>query len=157
MTGILNPEVLIVARESRGKSQIEVATAAGTNQGHISKAENGILELPDEMLERVAAFLQYPIELFFEPGRIREEGSACLYHRKRKTLPASILKRLNGKMFIRNINVRRLLLDLSVDGDRMFHTMDPDEFGGSPERSREEPSSGLERACRTDSKSDRAD
>ena len=52
MTGILNPEVLIVDRESRGKSQIEVATAAGTNQGHISKAENGILELPDEMLER---------------------------------------------------------------------------------------------------------
>lgn len=131
MSGTLNWEVLVVARESRGMSQAGLAEKAQTNQALISKAENGVAELPEDVLRRVAGILEYPVELFYEWGRVREEGSACLYHRKRKTLPATILKRLDGRMFIRNINLRRLLGDLDIEGDRIFHTLDPDEFNGS--------------------------
>jgi Zn-dependent peptidase ImmA (M78 family)/transcriptional regulator with XRE-family HTH domain len=128
----INPEVLIVARESRGRTQSQVAEAAGVTQGLISKAEHGITSLDRKDAEAVAAYLGYPVRLFYETGRVREVGSACLYHRKRKTLPAKLLRELDATMMIRNINVRRLLDDLDVEGSRMFHTMDPDEYGGSP-------------------------
>jgi Zn-dependent peptidase ImmA (M78 family)/transcriptional regulator with XRE-family HTH domain len=129
----INPEVLIVARESRGRVQGEVAEAAGVSQGLISRVEHGVVStLPPNELAAIAKFLEYPAHLFHESGTLHEAGSACLYHRKRKTLPAKVLKQLNARMNMRKLNVRKLLNGLDIDGARMFHTMDPDEYGGSP-------------------------
>lgn len=129
----VNPEVLLVARDSRGRTQKDVADAAGVSQGLISKVEDGVVPMTDgPTIKAIADFLDYPQELFFEPGRVREVGSACLYHRKRKTLPAKVLKKIDARMYVRNINVRRLLDGLEIQADRSFHTMDPDEYGGSP-------------------------
>lgn len=131
MTAV-NSEMLMVARKSRGKTQQDVAGVLGVTQGRISKAENGTIPLDQREVEAVARFLGYPAVLFYEPDRVREVGSACLYHRKRKTLPAKVLDKIDSTMYIRNVNVRRLLDGLEVEGDRIFHTMDPDEYGGSP-------------------------
>ncbi|MDQ3677757.1 MAG: XRE family transcriptional regulator [Actinomycetota bacterium] len=128
----LNPDVLQVARESRGRTQGEVADAAQVTQGLISKVEKGAATLQPRELAAIGDFLGYPPQMFYEPGRVREVGSACLYHRKRKTLPAKVLKKLDARMYVRNINVRKLLDGLEIDGDRMFHTLDPDEYGDSP-------------------------
>lgn len=127
----INPEVLKVARDSRGATQEDIAKAAGVTQGLISKVENGVVSLAPTEVTAIARFLDYPERLFYEPGRVREVGSACLYHRKRKTLPAKILSQIDSRMYLRNINVRRLLDGLDIEGDRMFHTLDPDEYGGS--------------------------
>jgi len=128
----LNPEVLIVARESRGCTQKDLADAAGVTQGLISKAERGVATLSERHIAAIADLLGYPVRLFYEAGRVREVGSACLYHRKRKTLPAKVLTKLDARMYIRNLNVVNLLDGLDIEGDRIFHTMDPDEYGGDP-------------------------
>lgn len=128
----LNPEVLIVARDSRGATQEEIADAAGVTQGLISKAQRGVASLAPHHVAAIADFLGYPEKMFYEAGRVREVGSACLYHRKRRTLPAKILKRLDAQMFVRNMNVMQLLDGLDIEGDRMFHSLDPDEYGGDP-------------------------
>lgn len=128
----LNPEVLIVARESRGCTQNDLADAAGVTQGLISKAERGIATLSPRHVESIAELLDYPVRLFYEGGRVREVGSACLYHRKRKTLPAKVLSKVDARMYIRNMNVINLLDGLDIEGERTFHTMDPDEYGGNP-------------------------
>lgn len=128
----INGDVLNVARESRGATQEDIAKAAGVTQGLISKVEKGVATLGATEIVAIARLLDYPVEVFYEPGRMREVGSACLYHRKRKTLPAKVLKKLDGRMFMRNLNVRRLFDGLDIEGDRMFHTLDPDEYGGSP-------------------------
>ena len=128
----LNPEVLIVARESRGCTQKDLADAAGVTQGLISKAERGVATLSERHIAAIADLLGYPVRLFYEAGRVREVGSACLYHRKRKTLPAKVLTKLDARMYIRNLNVINLLDGLDIEGDRIFHTMDPDEYGGDP-------------------------
>lgn len=133
---LLNGEALQVARYSRGHSQKDVGDAAGVSQGMISKAEDGSTPLTAEAVEAVARYLGYPVEFFYEPDRIREVGSACLYHRKRKTLPATILRKLDARMYIRNVNVHKLFADLDVEGQRIFHTLDPDEFGGPVEVAR---------------------
>lgn len=128
-----NPDVLIAARESRDESQTSVAAAANISQGMISKAENGMIDLSGAQVEAIADYLRYPTALFYEPGRVRVLGSGCLYHRKRKTLPTRVLKSLNARMELRRVGVRRMLRDLDIETERMFHTMDPDEYGGSPE------------------------
>jgi Zn-dependent peptidase ImmA (M78 family)/transcriptional regulator with XRE-family HTH domain len=125
-----NYAALIVARESRGRTQADVARAAGISQGLISKAENGIRPLSREHAEKVADHLGYPATLFYESGPIFEGRSGCLYHRKRKTLPAKTLDLLEGRMGIRLINTRHLLHGLEIIGERAFHTLDPEEFGG---------------------------
>lgn len=129
---LINPEVLLLARLSRGATQAQVADAAGVTQGLISKAESGVATLGDSEIVAIADFVRYPVSLFYEGGRVREAGSACIYHRKRKTLPAKILHRLDATMLMRNINVRRLFNGLDVEADRSFHTLDLDEYGGSP-------------------------
>jgi Zn-dependent peptidase ImmA (M78 family)/transcriptional regulator with XRE-family HTH domain len=128
----LNPEMLTLARDSRGRTQKEVADAAGVTQGLISKAEDGLVPIDPEKLRLIAEYLDYPEKLFLEPGHVREVGSACLYHRKRKTLPAKVLKKLDARMFMRNVNIRKLFDGLDVESDRLFHTLDIDEYGGSP-------------------------
>lgn len=60
----LNSEALVTARESRGFSQADVATAVGINQGLMSKAEHGLLNLKKEHVQEIAEFLNYPMELF---------------------------------------------------------------------------------------------
>ena len=128
----MNPEMLLVARESRSRTQKDVGDAIGVTQGLISKGEAGTLPLGREQVSRIAEYLGYPEQLFYEGGRVREVGSACLYHRKRKTLPVKILKRIEARMYLRNVNVHKLFNGLDVEGDRIFHTLDPDEYGGSP-------------------------
>jgi Zn-dependent peptidase ImmA (M78 family)/transcriptional regulator with XRE-family HTH domain len=127
----INPEALTIARESRGRTQQEIADATGITQGLISKAEHGLTSIALDDMKRVASYLDYPVRLFYERAPIREAGSACLYHRKRKTLPAKPLKRLEARMHIRNLNVSKLLDNLEIAGDRGFHSIDPDEYGGS--------------------------
>lgn len=127
-----NPEALVVARESRGETQASVGEAISVQQGFISKIENGIHSLAESQIEQLGRFLHYPPSLFYEPGPILQGKSGCLYHRKRKTVPAKLLNRLDGVMAVRLINARHLLHGLELDRQASFHQMDPDEYG-SPE------------------------
>ncbi len=130
MSDSFNYAALIVARQSRGCTQTDVAQAAGISQGLISKVENGVRSLSREHAQKVANYLGYPVNLFFESGPILEGKSGCLYHRKRKTLPAKTLDLLEGRMGVRLINTRHILHGLEIVAERSFHTLDPDEFGG---------------------------
>ncbi|MDP9091687.1 MAG: XRE family transcriptional regulator [Actinomycetota bacterium] len=129
MNAYFNSQALIIARESRGRSQTEVGSAAGITQGLISKAEADLFVPNEAQLERIAKFLEYPVEFFSEPGQLRDGASVCHYHRKRKTLPAKILSRANAMMFVRNVNVQRMLNGLEIAGARQFHTLEVEEFG----------------------------
>lgn len=132
----VNSQALILARESRGKSQTDVANGAGVSQELISKAENDIRNLNQEQVEKIGKFLDYPTMLFYEPGFLRDGTSTCLYHRKRKTLPAKVLSRVNARMLVRNINVNHILNGIELIAPRQFSTLDVDEFGSPTEVAR---------------------
>ena len=133
----INSEALRLARESRGRVQADVSRHTGISQSLLSKLESGVLPTLDaDRLGALADFLEYPPSFFVEPRRIREVGSPCLYHRMRKTLPVKVLRQLDARMFVRHINITHLLNGLDIEGDRMFHTLDPDEFGSAVEVAR---------------------
>lgn len=131
MNKSVNSQALIIARESRGRSQEEVARATGLSQGAISKAENDTLNLAAEHVELIAKFLDFPPSFFYEEGRLRDGASMCHYHLKRKTLPAKVLNRANANMFVRVVNIRHMMNGLEIAGGRTFHAMDIDEFGSA--------------------------
>lgn len=126
---VVNSQALIIARESRGVSQDELATKTEISQGAISKAENDALSLSPEHVGKIANVLDYPASFFYEEGRLRDGASMCHYHLKRKTLPAKVLNRVNATMFARVVNVRHMMNGLEIDGPRKFHAMDVDEYG----------------------------
>jgi transcriptional regulator with XRE-family HTH domain len=56
----INPKMVVLARESRGISQKELAEKLGTTPGFICKIETENKSLPDATLEKMCKLLNYP-------------------------------------------------------------------------------------------------
>src|SRR4051794_13690167 len=125
-----NPEMLIMAREVRALSQEELATKADVSQSKVSKIEAGLLMPSDEDLRRFVSALAFPLELFLYSGPRSAPGSSCIYHRKRQSLPAKELKRLNALMDYLRIQVQQLLSGVDLAHANGIHRMDIDAFDG---------------------------
>src|ERR1700683_5406880 len=93
-----NAEMLVLAREMRAFSQEELAERSGLSQSKISKIEAEILLPSDDDLKALSESLGFPIELFTYSGRRAAPGSSCTYHRKRQSLSARELTRLNAEL-----------------------------------------------------------
>jgi Zn-dependent peptidase ImmA (M78 family)/plasmid maintenance system antidote protein VapI len=133
MGSSVNPEMIVLARESRGLTQIDLAEMVSLAQGEISRYENGTRNISDEHLQRIANVLGYPVAFFYHSGQRYGLGSSGLHHRKRKTLPARTLD-----LFIAKINILRFVLDRLMDSVEIEHVQkfpqyDVDEFRGDIE------------------------
>ena len=62
----LNPKMIVLARESRGITQTELADRLQISQGKFSKIENGLAPVSLHMMERLIHFLKYTKEFFYE-------------------------------------------------------------------------------------------
>ncbi len=78
---IINPEMLEIARESRGMSQTHAAKAVHISQGKLSKAEKGGQSLTQETISALAKLYDYP-EDFFTQQSLSSPVSHFYYRRK---------------------------------------------------------------------------
>lgn len=123
-----NPEILTIARGSRGKSQADLALALNWSQGKASKVEHGMLQLSDDDVASVARELRYPVELFFQQDSVRGFGSCCQYHRKRATTPIKAINQLHDTVNIRRMQISRMLGSVTLPHEPNFPPLDIDEF-----------------------------
>lgn len=101
----MNREILALARESRGLTQIELSDLLGINQGTISKIENGTMDIPDELEEKIPDILSYPKELFYSDKKvIRVEG----HYRKKISLSVKEMKQYRAKMTFTEWHINKL-------------------------------------------------
>lgn len=93
--------MVILARESRGVSQKELAEWLGTSPSFICKVETDVKSLTEEMLNKMSKVLKYPADFFYQKG----EGylPMSLSYRKRDHVSA---KAINP--FEANVNLYRL-------------------------------------------------
>jgi Zn-dependent peptidase ImmA (M78 family)/transcriptional regulator with XRE-family HTH domain len=106
----VNPQMLALARLSRGFTQAELAQATGLHQGTLSKFESGIISPSDADRAKLSEALAYPESFFFEPETVDGPGLTELYHaRKRKMVTAGLLSRAYAIAGIRRIHVTKLL------------------------------------------------
>lgn len=125
-----NPEMLILARESKGWSQAEVAGSVAVMQGTISKIECGLLVPSPELVNTFADKLEFPDQFFFETDRVFGFNSTVFFHRKRQSVPDRTLRKLHAQMNLSRMRVRKLRLSLSLQSKVRFQPMDPREYAG---------------------------
>ena len=126
-----NSEMLVLARMAREMTQGELAEAARTTQGRVSKIEHGLQEPPREVVNALARVLAYPSEFFYQRGHIH--GLPLRYHRKRSQIPRKTLDRIHAEVMIRTLHVERLLRGVEAQNVREIPEIDVDEYEGAVE------------------------
>lgn len=127
-----NPEMLILARESRGYTQSDLARLLVVKQGTVSKLESGMMPISYDLLEKISRVLRYPRSFFFQTEKVFGFGSSVFYHRKRQGLPLKHLRQLHAELNIRRFAVKKLLVAAEIEYFGFQH-YDPGEYGGKIE------------------------
>lgn len=132
--GDLNPALVTLVREFRGISQAEFARRAGMTQGYISKVESGLVIPSPEALERLASTLDWPAEFFERTDRVYGFGTACMYHRRRASVPVGTLRSVQAMVNVVRMGLAPLVRDLEFDAENRFPVLDIDVYEGDAER-----------------------
>ena len=128
----INPEMIALARESRGLSQKDLAAALAVTQGAISRIEGALLPISEQLLQRLAESLHYPEEFFSLQDAVYGPSTSEFFHRKRQSAPSKALTQLHAHLNIRRIHIARLMRSIEMENVRM-ERFDPDEFYGDIE------------------------
>ncbi|HKP54462.1 MAG TPA: XRE family transcriptional regulator [Chloroflexia bacterium] len=131
-TKSVNPDLIIVARQTRGLTQKDLAQALRVTQGRISKMEAGLLPVPDDLLERLARVLEYPPHFFQQDEPVMSMGIAEIFHRKRQDVPQRVLEKIHATMDKRRREIAALLRSAEIQYD--VPRLDPDEYGGRADK-----------------------
>jgi Zn-dependent peptidase ImmA (M78 family)/transcriptional regulator with XRE-family HTH domain len=139
MQQTFNHMLLLLARQYRERSQSEVARAAGMNQGHYSRIENGLL--PDgpseESVTRIADALAFPPSFFYQTEKaVGMPLSVHPFHRKKQGVGERVLKRVHAELNFRLIHLRRFLEAIDTKQVLPLPFIDVDEGGGPREIAR---------------------
>lgn len=126
-----NPEMLILARESRELTQAELSRRVDVNQGTVSRIEGGLLQPSPELWKSFAHALEYDEQLFAQTDRIYGFNAAVFFHRKRQSLADKVLRRLHATMNLTRMRVRRLLRSIELKSPLRFRDLNPAEYGGA--------------------------
>ena len=132
MSETFNPEMLVLARESMGLTQSGLAHEASMVQGSISKIEAGLLGLSDEQLDTLAHILETPRSFFFQTEPVYGYGSSCYYHRKRQSVPVSVLRQVMAQVNILRIQFTKLLRGAEIETENKFHRLDLADYENNP-------------------------
>lgn len=126
---LINPEMVTLARESRGITQPELAQKLQVNQGWISRVEGGLRNIQPEHLEQLATVLNYPTEFFFQREKIYGLGINSYFHRKKQSLSGRTLRQIHASLYIRTMHIITLLRGVDI-GESQIKSISVDDFGG---------------------------
>jgi Zn-dependent peptidase ImmA (M78 family)/DNA-binding XRE family transcriptional regulator len=129
----INSALLALVREYRGLTQTELADRLGLTQGYISKLENRLLDPSEEGIERLADALDWPVGFFYRPDRVYGFGTACMYHRKRASLPVHALRSVQATVNVVRIALAPMVREIEIEAPP-FPQLDADEYDADPER-----------------------
>lgn len=108
----VNPEMLTLARESRGLTQTVLAKKSGITQYNISRYEGGLIPIPEVALKRLSEVLKHSLSFFYQQDR---RHATDLFYRKRKALPVAHLRKIEAEMNILRMHVEQLLRNVEID------------------------------------------
>jgi Zn-dependent peptidase ImmA (M78 family)/transcriptional regulator with XRE-family HTH domain len=123
-----NPDIITVARESRGLTQTDLAPQIGVSQGLLSKIEAGKLVPGDDVINALARALDYPESFFFSSERIYGPSTSEFFHRKRAEVSVRAIDKIHAHLNIRHIQIARMIRSVEVPVN--IPRLDPDEFEG---------------------------
>lgn len=112
---MINGEMVTLAREAAGLTQGELALRVALSQATISKIEGGLHDPTNEQLSSLVQELGIPEAFFSQADQIPGAGLTDIFHRKRQTLPAKVLRRARAEANIVRLQVLRLFSGIELD------------------------------------------
>jgi Zn-dependent peptidase ImmA (M78 family)/DNA-binding XRE family transcriptional regulator len=97
MPKIVNPAMIILAREARGMTQQELADKIHLHKANISRLENADTAVSEETLLAIAEATCYPVHFFFQAGNSMPVNLA---YRKRQQVPAKLITPIEAQINI---------------------------------------------------------
>lgn len=132
---VANAAMLLLARESRGITQAELAEVmtrhadeTPVSQGYISKAEAGRLEVSGSRLSLYATALGYPATVLCADPQLHGVGVGLVHHRKRASLGAPALRRIHAELALARLQTRGLLALAGSEHHHRFHRIAVDDY-----------------------------
>ena len=110
MIGNINANMIVLARESRGWNQVELAEKIGMSATNLSKIERNDIGIQKEVLETIADKTSFPIQFFYQPGTILPEN---LSFRKRETVAQKLITPINAQVNIIRRHIQFLTMALN--------------------------------------------
>jgi Zn-dependent peptidase ImmA (M78 family)/DNA-binding XRE family transcriptional regulator len=129
MEQMVNPDMIALARESRGMTQTDLSRRLNVTQGLISKIETGHIGVSPEVLGQLSKILNYPERFFFQRFNVFPAGMH--FYRCHKSLPSKKQLELVARMNISRKHIRELLQPADIEF-KPLPEFDLDEYG-SPE------------------------
>ncbi|MFG1618340.1 ImmA/IrrE family metallo-endopeptidase [Nonomuraea wenchangensis] len=132
----MNPRMLTLAREARGIVQEELARRSGVAQSTLSKVENGVRELREDEIIRVAQVLRVTPELLSWPDDVYGFGSASFFHRKQQSLSQRTLRSIQARVNLLRMRLQRLANGIDIETPISIPHLDIQEVGSAAEVAR---------------------
>jgi len=102
-----NYKMIILARESRGIGQRELAAMVETDQGNLSRIEKGSQTPVKDMVERISKALDYPVSFFRLQHPVYDFSKS--YYRRKLKMPKKEIELSEAKINISKINIETLI------------------------------------------------
>lgn len=97
MQQLINPNMILLAREARGLTQTHLAEKLNSYKANISRLEHGNTLVDEDTLVALSVATNYPPQFFLQKGDILPVN---LSYRKRKQIPAKLLTPIEAQMNI---------------------------------------------------------
>lgn len=125
-----NPDMLIMARKSRGLTQSDLATALAMTSSHLSKVEGGMTPFPESKLDELSNALKYQEDFFYRGERFLGIGPAFVYHRMRQSVSSKLIEKIEAQVNVYRIHIERLLRSVEI-AECKIPSYDLDELGNN--------------------------
>jgi len=123
--------MVVLARESRGVTQQELADKLSVSQGWLSRVEGGMRGINDADLKKLSTVLGYPPTFFFQDEKVYGPSISEMFNRKRQNIPNKILNAVYAQVSIRTMNIRKLLRGVNI-GKVNIRQIDLADFDDKP-------------------------
>ena len=126
MTVVLNPQMITLARQSRGFNQTQLAKTMGISVSMLSRVEQGTRVATQSFIDQLSFHLDYP-PVFFE--QLGLEGGPSIsesFHRARQNISALHVHCCHSLAQIREMEICKLLK--SQDDSNIDYSYPVDEF-----------------------------
>lgn len=108
MRNTINPEMLLLARESRGLSQSDLSSLLNISQAKLSKAEKGEQTLNDDLIPSLVRALGYPESFFYQAAPTSPVSH--YYFRRKLSIPQKNVAQIES-----NVKILRQSIDYLID------------------------------------------
>lgn len=107
----VNSGMVLLARESRGFTQQELAGIVDTSKAQLSRIENGDADISDGLLAAIADATGYPPSFFYQDGELLPLNLAF---RKRLKVPAKVIAAIEAQVNIMRLQMETLITTMEI-------------------------------------------